>query len=611
MNRVDCIKLIRSFIDEKLDGNIENFLNYDLDQLENDEKYGGFDPDNSKIANAIYVVLWGDKIPDLNYDALGTSYRGDILNSFNTLMGRSTEDQTNFVGIQKYTDNPQIIEMAKEYHKKYHTIGNMTIWPNNSVEYSEIWKEYEDDDTRNDFKGKSFTFNTIRSQSPWYDYFDAFLEIIKEQLTAPKIYLNGSAYSVVCELMYGKTLETQFFEDFFYLGGMEKFENFIHTFYYENYVDMENMEIQQIFSPHAYHWRNSYKKEEYEKYVSSYITKATEIIEYRGSKMIEELKKALQIQEPEKESPATEKKKSKAVSYLKELLSCDFLPKILLGIVFMVLCIYSAGSFIRFLIIGGYNIPDEVRALRSPYHGKEWLFNSFYIVMLLAPFFMCRVYKKENTGFKKIIMSLLVVIQEIMIIFPIILFVLWKILICCSKFVPILLKEAYGILELVNAAGVLYLGIHTAVVVISIIVLAIEEDYRDFSKYWGILWLLFIFVFPLILKVLSVKPLAILIGIVAVGFIIVVLILNGYDAVKYRCPACKKFNGLSYVSSKLLREDDISIQVQNQIKNAEGKVIGTQDQYIPGKRKMYEETYKCANYGYVNKKLVTKDVKLL
>lgn len=81
MNRVDCIKLIRSFIDEKLDGNIENFLNYDLDQLENDEKYGGFDPDNSKIANAIYVVLWGDKIPDLNYDALGKSYRGDILNS--------------------------------------------------------------------------------------------------------------------------------------------------------------------------------------------------------------------------------------------------------------------------------------------------------------------------------------------------------------------------------------------------------------------------------------------------------------------------------------------------------------------------------------------------
>ena len=357
--------------------------------------------------------------------------------------------------------------------------------------------------------------------------------------------------------------------------------------------------------------RSLSKKEEYEKYVSSYITKATEIIEYRGSKMIEELKKALQIQEPEKESPATEKKKSKAVSYLKELLSCDFLPKILLGIVFMVLCIYSAGSFIRFLIIGGYNIPDEVRALRSPYHGKEWLFNSFYIVMLLAPFFMCRVYKKENTGFKKIIMSLLVVIQEIMIIFPIILFVLWKILICCSKFVPILLKEAYGILELVNAAGVLYLGIHTAVVVISIIVLAIEEDYRDFSKYWGILWLLFIFVFPLILKVLSVKPLAILIGIAAVGFIIVVLILNGYDAVKYRCPVCKKFNGLSYVSSKLLREDDISIQVQNQIKNAEGKVIGTQDQYIPGKRKMYEETYKCANCGYVNKKLVTKDVKLL
>lgn len=118
---------------------------------------------------------------------------------------------------------------------------------------------------------ENLTFNTIRSQSPWYDYFDAFLEIIKEQLTAPKIYLNGSAYSVVCELMYEKHWKHSSLKIFFILGGMEKFENFIHTFYYENYVDMENMEIQQIFSPHAYHWRNSYKKEEYEKYVSSYI----------------------------------------------------------------------------------------------------------------------------------------------------------------------------------------------------------------------------------------------------------------------------------------------------------------------------------------------------
>ena len=43
MQREECIELIRSFIDEKLDGNIENFLNCDLDQLKNDKNksYGG------------------------------------------------------------------------------------------------------------------------------------------------------------------------------------------------------------------------------------------------------------------------------------------------------------------------------------------------------------------------------------------------------------------------------------------------------------------------------------------------------------------------------------------------------------------------------------------
>lgn len=60
-----CIELIKSFIDERLDGDIQRFYDYDLDLLEKDEKYGAYDPDNSRIANAIYVVLWGDSLPNL------------------------------------------------------------------------------------------------------------------------------------------------------------------------------------------------------------------------------------------------------------------------------------------------------------------------------------------------------------------------------------------------------------------------------------------------------------------------------------------------------------------------------------------------------------------
>ena len=271
MQKEECIELVKSFIAEKLNGNIWNFLNYDLDLLENDEKYGGYDPDNSKIANAIYFLLWGDEVPNLTFDELGKSYRGDTLNSFHTLMGHPTEDFTNFLGIQKYTDNEKIIAMAKEFHKKYHTIGNMMVLPNNSLEVN----------------GKNYTLNTARSLSPWYDYFDKFLLEIKQALTNPNLIFDEKSTKFLIERLVGEN--SDFFEKYFQLGTMEKFEDFIRTFYLEKYADTTTLEIPQIFSPHAYHWNNTYSKEEYEQYVISYIRKATEIIEYRCSRMIEDL----------------------------------------------------------------------------------------------------------------------------------------------------------------------------------------------------------------------------------------------------------------------------------------------------------------------------------
>ena len=158
----NCIELIKSFIDERLDGDIQRFHDYDLDLLEKDEKYGAYDPDNSRIANAIYVVLWGDSLGNLIMDNLGGEwYRGDTMNSFNTLMGRPNENGTSFMGIQKYTNNPQIINMAKLYHSKYHTIGNLMVLPNKTL------------------PSERTTLNQLRGGGAWYDYFDLFLSDIR------------------------------------------------------------------------------------------------------------------------------------------------------------------------------------------------------------------------------------------------------------------------------------------------------------------------------------------------------------------------------------------------------------------------------------------------
>lgn len=420
MTKEECIELVKSFIAEKLNGNIRNFLNYDLDLLENDEKYGGYDPDNSKIANAIYVILWGDKIPNLTFDELGKSYRGDTINSFHTLMGYPTEDSNSFLGIQKYTDNEEVIAMAKEFHKKYHTLGNMIVLPNEPLE----------------FHGKNYTLNTARSLSPWYDYFDKFLLEVKQALTDPHVIFDEDSINFLIERVIWEN--NDFCEKYFQLGT-KKFEDFIHTFYLEKYVDETTFEIPQIFSPHAYHWRNTYSREEYEQYVISYIRKATEIIEYRCSRMIEDLNTILK----------DDNSSNKTFNFKKTLKKCDekygiknFFCKnislliafarenfsyVLLFITSAIIGLYAINIYIHFLLNDGYNtLPRE--SLNWQYTDSHLFQNSIMYILFLSVFFISLSYKKAHKGIKKILMTFFLIVQFILIIFPLIFYVVMEII---------------------------------------------------------------------------------------------------------------------------------------------------------------------------------------
>ncbi|GAF66067.1 hypothetical protein BTS2_2967 [Bacillus sp. TS-2] len=268
MDKQECMELIQSFIDERLDGDIQNFYHYDLDELSHDEKYGAYDPDNSRIANAIYVVLWGDNVPNLTFNNLGSGelYRGDTMNSFNTLMGKPNADGTSFLGVQKYTNNPTIINLAKKYHKKYHTLGNMMVLPNNRLESTRT------------------TLNLLRGGGPWFDYFDLFLADTKNIMEGTNI---SNIDNRLQELV---KLNRDFFDCF---QGTEGFKQLSKMFYLDKYVDSQTLKVRDVFSPHARHWPVKYSEEEYGKIVVSYIKKATEIIDYRCGRMIEALEKAI------------------------------------------------------------------------------------------------------------------------------------------------------------------------------------------------------------------------------------------------------------------------------------------------------------------------------
>lgn len=600
MTKEECIELVKSFIAEKLNGNIRNFLNYDLDLLENDEKYGGYDPDNSKIANAIYVILWGDKIPNLTFDELGKSYRGDTINSFHTLMGYPTEDSNSFLGIQKYTDNEEVIAMAKEFHKKYHTLGNMIVLPNIPLE----------------FHGKNYTLNTARSLSPWYDYFDKFLLEVKQALTDPHVLFDEESTDFFIERIVGKN--SDFCEKYFQLGATKKFEDFIHTFYLEKYVDETTFEIPQIFFPHAYHWNNTYGREEYEQYVISYIRKATEIIEYRCSRMIEDLNAILK----------DDNSSNKTFNFKKTLKKCDekygiknFFCKnislliafarenfsyVLLFITSAIIGLYAINIYIHFLLNDGYNtLPRE--SLNWQYTDSHLFQNSIMYILFLSVFFISLSYKKAHKGIKKILMTFFLIVQFILIIFPLIFYVVMEI-IGNSKWLMAMVPNNINIVG--SAEDILYL-IYFFISMIGIIIpffmFLLEEKYRKFVKYWGIILLMFFAGVPIIFSVLSYKILAILCGIIVIGFLLVMVLEDLHYTITTRCPACKKYSGLKYVNTQLLNEERISVKVENATKDKYGNTIGTYEQYIPGKRKVFLETYRCKYCGHVQTKTVTKE----
>lgn len=91
-------------------------------------------------------------------------------------------------------------------------------------------------------------------------------------------------------------------------------------------------------------------------------------------------------------------------------------------------------------------------------------------------------------------------------------------------------------------------------------------------------------------------------------FLLAMVLDDLHYAIKTRCPACKKYSGLKYINTQLLNEERISVKVENAEKDRNGNIIGTYEQYIPGKRKIFLETYKCKYCGHVQTKTVTKEL---
>ncbi|MDD4564402.1 MAG: hypothetical protein PHE79_02865 [Eubacteriales bacterium] len=74
-----------------------------------------------------------------------------------------------------------------------------------------------------------------------------------------------------------------------------------------------------------------------------------------------------------------------------------------------------------------------------------------------------------------------------------------------------------------------------------------------------------------------------------------------------RCHACKKIGALELVKTEVIGKKEISVPVEVAHRNLKREVTGTHEQYVPGKRITYQDTYKCKFCGNIETYIRTKD----
>ena len=255
----DPQNILSSFIQEQLPGGIKQLNDYcfaDLKKTPWGKCNSSFDCDNTLLANAIYVLLWGGSgnfYPDLTLENVGTGrkYRGDTINSFRSVLGKYEETLP-------FWEKAGMGEKVSCFFRKYHTIGNFTILPNEKYQKN--------------------TFNMERG-CKYGDFFDRFLVELE------KIMTNSPDKNETFHLL--KEANKECFEG-------KTLKDFSETFFWGDYIEDGIPEI--LFAPH---WtlRKKFEKispgSDYVAYAERFIDMSTKIINNRAALMIAALEKKL------------------------------------------------------------------------------------------------------------------------------------------------------------------------------------------------------------------------------------------------------------------------------------------------------------------------------
>ena len=253
----DAIKYVKQFLnDYSLD--IDGLKAFPFKNLESDSEYGcpdrSFDYDDTNLARAIYFIIWND-LPEMDISEIGTGkkYRGDTLNTFNTMFSADLSRCDILSG-----GNKELCDKAEGFRDICYSLGNFSVLPNISIPLS---------------KNKETTINLYRGNwNGWKDFYDTFLRELN--LCLPE---SNNANEVLAELVKANSFY------FLQIDSISKFKdiNFLTSYFTESDT------VKELFKHDFYGWKLDSKA--YIGFANFYIDKATEIIKYRADVIIQKL----------------------------------------------------------------------------------------------------------------------------------------------------------------------------------------------------------------------------------------------------------------------------------------------------------------------------------
>lgn len=266
MRNEKSLQLIKDFVNDYLDGDINKLVTFDIKQLQGNKKYGGcngssFDSDNTNIVRAVLAVVFENVWPDLDEDSITRmDYRGDTINTFNTMFGPRLKNGE-FQGFSLVAPNDENAVRIEKFYHTYTTIGNFVILPN---------KRY----------GR-YTLNTFRgTYSKWRDFFDKFLIGLRYYLTQA-----NSDNEVFMRLMEANN------DSFRCYRSEDGFRRLCKKLYLEDFLDNQS-NVRHLFNV-TYWWKKSLKTDEYIDNVCNYLDFCEPFIMNRGKMIVKILKEKL------------------------------------------------------------------------------------------------------------------------------------------------------------------------------------------------------------------------------------------------------------------------------------------------------------------------------